>query len=301
MKKTAAFLLTGFVGVLALLAGLAVDAYLHARDPGLAHREGLFSLANPGHVLLGVGIALVVFGVVGAAYTSLPYGIWVRRGLLAGALALIVVSGDIAGWAASVERSQPNSHTLVARSHSVAGSDQPVTEAQLAAATRLMIETRAEAAKYKDQSVAIAAGYRPMEPPDLEIVHFVNSAYLSDSDVLRTDHVQSLIYFNSPQGPMLIGAMYIMPRPGMPGPQVGGSLTVWHQHSNLCFDKETNMIVAFRRSAFFDRSDKSGSCPKGSSKGTTPEMLHVWIINNPGGPFGSDMDPDVLGTKEPIS
>src|SRR6266513_5172490 len=106
MRRTAAFLSAGLAGVVALLGGLAVDSYLHARDPSLAHREGIFTLGNPGHVLLGIGIGLVVVGLVGAAYTSLPYGVWVRRGLLAGALALIVVSGDIAGWAASQEWSR---------------------------------------------------------------------------------------------------------------------------------------------------------------------------------------------------
>src|SRR5207244_12097477 len=99
MRRTAAFLSAGLLGVAALLGGLALDSYLHARDPGLAHREGLFTLGNPGHVLLGVGIGLVVAGVVGGAYTSLPCGVWVPRGLLAGALALIAGGGDMPGWA----------------------------------------------------------------------------------------------------------------------------------------------------------------------------------------------------------
>src|SRR6266513_2453764 len=114
MRRTAVFLSAGLLGVVALLSGLALDSYLHAQDPTLAHREGLFTLGNPGHVLLGIGIGLVVVGVVGAAYTSLPAGVWVRRGLLAGALALIVVSGDIAGWAASVERSASSASSTTA-------------------------------------------------------------------------------------------------------------------------------------------------------------------------------------------
>src|SRR5215831_16717674 len=118
MRRTAAFLSAGLLGVVALLGGLALDSYLHARDPSLAHREGLFTLSNPGHVLLGIGIALVVVGVVGAAYTALPYGVWVRRGLLGGALALIVVSGDIAGWAASVEWTGSGATGQPAHSHS---------------------------------------------------------------------------------------------------------------------------------------------------------------------------------------
>src|SRR5258708_13070263 len=105
MTKTAAFLSAGLLGVLTLLSGLAVDSYLHAKDPGLIHREGLFTLTNPGHMLLGAGIGLVVLGVVGAAYTALPYGVRVRPGLLAGSLALIFISADTAARPPSLHRS----------------------------------------------------------------------------------------------------------------------------------------------------------------------------------------------------
>lgn len=292
MTRTAAFLSCGLLGVVTLLSGLAIDSYLHARDPDLVHREGLFTLTNPGHVLLGVGIGLVVVGVVGAAYAALPYGVWVRRGLVAGSLALIVLSADIAGWAATVEWSGAKS-AAATHQHANAAS-HPVTAAELQAATSLMVETRAAVAKYADQRVAISAGYEPVEPADLETVHFVNSAYLTDADILRPDHVQSLIYYNTRRGPVLIGAMYIMPRLGMSGPEVGGPLTSWHHHDNLCFDRVSGRIVAFAHSGFFDRNDKSGTCPRGSSNHSTPQMLHVWVVDNPNGPFDADMDPDAL-------
>src|SRR5260370_24996261 len=82
-----------------------------------------------------------------------------------------------------------------------------------------------------------------MEPVTDQVVHYVNPAYLTDADVLNPLHVQSLIYFNGKQGPILIGAMFIMPRSFEAGPQVGGPLTVWHQHSNICFDDVTGMAV----------------------------------------------------------
>ena len=291
MTKTAAFLSAGLLGVVILLSGLAVDSYLHARDPQLIHREGLFTLTNPGHLFLGMGIGLVVLGVVGAAYTALPYGVWVRRGLLAGSLALIVLSGDIAGWAASVEWSGARS-AAAGHTHSSTAT-RPVTAAELQAATKLMLDTRAAVAKYADQKVAIAAGYEPMEPADLETVHFVNPAYLTEADVLRPDHVQSLIYYNTKHGPVLIGAMYIMPSRAIAGPEIGGPLTSWHRHDNLCFDRVTGQIVAFAHSAFFD-GRKGGSCPVGSSNRSTPDMLHVWVVDNPNGPFDGDMDPAAL-------
>jgi hypothetical protein len=298
MRRTAAFLSAGLLGVVALLGGLAVDSYLHAQDPTLAHREGLFTLGNPGHVLLGIGIALVVLGVVGAAYTALPYGIWVRRGLLAGSLVLIVASGDIAGWAASRELAQSN--TAASHHDSSTISRQP-TAAELQAATTLMVDTRKAVARYAQLRTAIAAGYVPMEPPNIDIVHYVNRSYMVDADVLDPQHVQSLIYYNGKQGPVLIGAMYIMPKRGEPGPEIGGPLTVWHQHSNICFDNVSGMAVAFVHSAdAFDSNDKSGSCPRGSTNKTTPLMLHVWLIDNPEGPFATTMAPEILGTANPV-
>ena len=303
MRRLAAFLSAGLLGVVALLGGLALDSYLHARDPSLAHREGIFTLSNPGHVLLGIGIALVVVGLVGAAYTSLPYGIWVRRGLLGGALVLIVVSGDVAGWAASVERTASNAPAATAghqHGTTAAATRQP-TAAELEAAARLVTETKAAVVRYARLQAAVAAGYKPMEPPDGEIVHYVNPAYMVDAFVLDPNHVQSLIYYNGKQGPILIGAMFIMPNRAEDGPDIGGPLTVWHQHSNICFDNTTGVAVAFVHSGAEDTTDKSGSCPRGSTNKTTPQMLHVWLIDNPDGPFASTMDPVVLGTTNAVS
>lgn len=294
MKKLAIFLTTGLLGAAALLVGLALDAYLHAQDPTLAHREGIFTLSNPGHVLLGVGIAMVVVGLIGAAYTSLPGGTWARRGLLIASLALIVVSSDAAGWAASVERTT-STGTAPSTDHNHATASG-VTGAQLQAALQLIDATKAAVAKYSDRQAAVNAGYKPMEPEGLAIMHYVNATYFTDADILRPDHVQSLIYYNSTHGPVLIGAMYIMPNLATPGPEIGGSLTVWHKHDNLCFDRTTGVIVAFAHDSSGNTTDKSGACPAGSSNRSTPEMLHVWLIENPDGPFGSDMAPEVLAS-----
>jgi len=59
-KRLGMFLGLGFAGVLLLLTGLAWDAVAHANDPSLAGREGIFTLGNPGHLLLGLGIGLVL-------------------------------------------------------------------------------------------------------------------------------------------------------------------------------------------------------------------------------------------------
>jgi hypothetical protein len=63
------------------------------------------------------------------------------------------------------------------------------------------------------------------------------------------------------------------------------------------------MAVAFVHQGddTFETRDKSGACPKGSTNKTTPLMLHVWLIDNPEGPFASTMAPEVLGTNAAIS
>jgi hypothetical protein len=318
MKKTAPFLAAGVLGVASLLLGQAIDFYLHAADPTLAHREGLFNVTNPGHVLLGLGLVLVVVGVLGAAYTYFPLGSWGRRAFLTGFLALAIVSGITAGWAASIELSAqqrllnsehrqattdahqqlPSSgaHQNPAATDGHAASMAPVTAAQLQAATSLYQDTKAAVQKYRDLKAAIRAGYQPMEPTDLEIVHYINWQYMTQADILKPQHVQSLIYYNGAHGPILIGAMYLMPSWGSPGPQIGGALTSWHHHDGLCVDKQSRLVVAAQGSAFFDKESWSRSCPPGTTKWDTPDMLHVWLIDNPNGPFDSDMDPADVAT-----
>ena len=64
-------------------------------------------------------------------------------------------------------------------------------------------------------------------------------------------------------------------------PDVGGSLTQWHVHRNLCLtNNPQQQIVAGLTSL-------NGGCPAGTSKAGDTPMLHVWIVPNQCGPFAA--------------
>jgi hypothetical protein len=67
MRKYTALWALAAVGVLMHLAGIGVDAYLHGRDDTLAAREGIFTLGNPGHVLIFAGFSLTAASLMGIA------------------------------------------------------------------------------------------------------------------------------------------------------------------------------------------------------------------------------------------
>src|SRR5262245_31870282 len=53
------------VGVMLQLIGMSWDAFMHAADPGLAARAGIFTLSNPSHALVVGGLAMTLSAVAG--------------------------------------------------------------------------------------------------------------------------------------------------------------------------------------------------------------------------------------------
>jgi len=110
-------------GLALLLAGLAFDAVAHARDPGLAATEGVLTLSNPGHLLAGIGVAVVVVALVGGLATmvlagrgSRPLAAPARVGLVGGALALALAAGGVGACAAAGSGDREH-HPATAASH----------------------------------------------------------------------------------------------------------------------------------------------------------------------------------------
>ncbi len=132
-KRLGRYLALGLAGVVLLLAGLACDGVLHAADPTLAAREGVFAWRNPGHVLLGLGMGMVMVGLLGASLTALSLAtnpFWsrpgVRRTLLAGSTALVVASAAITSWSATAGHDHDDG--LVA-AHGPGGGQGPALDA----------------------------------------------------------------------------------------------------------------------------------------------------------------------------
>ena len=92
----------------------------------------------------------------------------------------------------------------------------------------------------------------------------------------------SLVYAINVKGhaPILLGAMYLMPR-GVNGPQVGGGLTRWHSHLEVCQGGQ-EIIAGFGVS--------KGPCGPSTWKDRyTSQMLHVWVVPYPGAVFSDDL------------
>lgn len=141
-------------------------------------------------------------------------------------------------------------------------ADGPTAEAQAAAANALLEVTRREvpgrwpavgdAEKDGYESWTEVEGVRQLAKPEL----------LGDGVALDPTRPEALIYYERPDGSStLLGVVYIMP-PGLPAPVIGGPLTPWQQRPAPC---------------------PASSCE--SAPGMS-NMLYVWLVDYPTGPFG---------------
>jgi hypothetical protein len=175
------------------------------------------------------------------------------------------------------------------------------TRTEVEASATLLASTVAQSPPYQDYAWATTEGgfavsnAAVLGRPDARFYHVWNPDYMRDQHVLDPTRPESLIYHNSEHGMHLVGVMYVAP-PGTHGPQPGGALTRWHYHPvvEFCMDDDgvpTTMAENGTR----------GGCPPDMTHGPTPEMMHVWLVDNPHGVFAHMMalEHDHHATGEP--
>lgn len=158
--------------------------------------------------------------------------------------------------------------------------DHHPTVAQVAAAQALADATKAAMAKYAHLNDAIAAGFELPKPGEGPDVHMEHKANRSDGRVLDPERPETLVFAISGGTATLLGVVFVMEKAGVPAPEPGGPITRWHAH-NICL---TLLPPGFGIVSPF------GSCPALSINLTTPEMMHVWVVDNPGGAFVEGLD-----------
>jgi hypothetical protein len=161
-----------------------------------------------------------------------------------------------------------------------------VTPEQQARAEQLVRDTLRDLPKWADPNVAYAAGYRSIGDGFTGDEHYVNWSYVNDSHILDSHFPESLVYETRNGKKTLVAAMYMMPFGSRftDAPDVGGALTQWHVHSDLCLRDDPSDPS---RKIVFTLVNPDAECPAGSSKAGNTPMLHVWIVSNKCGPFAA--------------
>ena len=111
----------------------------------------------------------------------------------------------------------------------------------------------------------------------------MNWSYSNDGHILDPMRPESVVYEYRNGAQQAVAAMYALPFGSRftDVPDVGGALTQWHVHANLCLTDNAQQRVVSGLTSI------GGTCPPGTAKlGNTP-MLHVWVVPNPCGPFAA--------------
>ncbi len=162
-------------------------------------------------------------------------------------------------------------------------SETGVTPVQLHRAETLLATTIVGLKRFASPAQAYAAGYRTIGDSVTGDEHYVNWSYANDGHILDPARPESIVYENRNGKQTAVAAMYALPLGSSftDVPDVGGALTQWHVHRDLCLtdDPQQRLVSGL--------TTLDGGCPAGSTKAGDTPMLHVWSVPNPCGPFAA--------------
>lgn len=198
-----------------------------------------------------------------------------RAGRVLGTVAVSALAAVVAApvWGAALAVHTDHGVHGASGAHGDDGSPS-VTPAELAAADDLHARTVEALAKYADPAVAATDGYA-VDGIRGQDFHAPHETYGEDGRILDPERPEHLVYAESDRGPLLLGAMFETESVADVGPRVGGPLTVWHRHEQVCFTVLPPTVAGM--------TSPYGMCPLGSvTVPWTGEMIHVWTA--PGAP-----------------
>lgn len=275
-----------------------VGGWLLAKSNGISFIEGLTEAESPQMAdAMAAGLALVA-ALAGIAYLfRLGQRALTASPLLTGGTAVLVAAISLPGMlaAGTHTHADDHSHGDVTAAVEPAAAVPPkaydptmpidlsgvpgVSLQQQARAENLLAITVTRLPQFSDPAAIEAMGFVSIGDGATGTEHYLNAVNMSDDKILDPDYPESLVFDTTTTPKHLAAAMFMM-NPGdtlADVPDVGGALTQWHVHNNLCF--------AGPRVAGL--TDADGNCPGGLTKGAETPMIHVWIQPHPCGPFAA--------------
>jgi hypothetical protein len=281
-----------------------VAGWVLAKVNGISFVDGL-EASEPVQTAdgLAAGLAVVAVLAVGAQLVGLGHRQLARSPMVAGGTAVLVAALAVPGMFSAGSHSHAEGHddsaahadghtegdahegsvvpprpydpTLPIDLSGVAG----VTPQQQAAAENLLAITIVRLARFADPDAIGAMGFVSIGDGFLGHEHYLNVANMNDDRILDPDYPESLVFDTSVSPKKLVAAMYMLNKGDTLDdvPELGGKLTQWHVHDNLCF---SGARVA-------GLTDADGNCGPGLTKGDATPMIHVWTEPHPCGPFAA--------------
>jgi hypothetical protein len=158
-----------------------------------------------------------------------------------------------------------------------------VTTAEKLRAETLLRRTIVDLRKFETPQEAYAAGYRSIGDRLTGDEHYIKWSDVDDGHILDPTRPESLVYEDRNGTQQVVAAMYMLPFGSRftDAPDVGGPLTQWHIHADLCLSGNAE------QKTLSGGTSVNGQCPAGSTKAGAMPMLHVWVVPNQCGPFAA--------------